>query len=187
MHRASSRYGAPTAKPLWEAPLDGQPGSDLYGSPVVWRNTVYIGVAGGFGEHFDADVRVRGNVVAVDARTGRMRWKSYTVPEGSDGGAVWTTPAIDPRAGRLYVGTSNAYHPPAWTTTDAIVAMRASDGALVGHHQATGGDVYTHLGAQGPDLDFGSSPNLFRLGVRAGLWWVSFRNPGCTGRATHGR
>jgi hypothetical protein len=24
--------------------------------------------------------------------------------------------------------------------------------------------VYTHLGAQGPDLDFGSSPNLFRLG-----------------------
>ena len=36
------------------------------------RNTVYIGVAGGFGEHFDADVARPGNVVAVDARTGRM-------------------------------------------------------------------------------------------------------------------
>jgi polyvinyl alcohol dehydrogenase (cytochrome) len=166
-----SRFGAPSlvalrlsdGKRLWESPLDLQPGSDLYGSPVVWRNTVYIGVAGGFGEHFDADVRVRGNVVAVDARSGRQRWKTYMVPEGSDGAAVWTTPAIDARAGRLYVGTSNAYHPPAWTTTDAIVSMRARDGAMLGHHQALGGDVYTHLGAQGPDLDFGSSPNLMRL------------------------
>jgi polyvinyl alcohol dehydrogenase (cytochrome) len=149
---------------VWESPLDSQQGSDLYGSPVVSRNTVYIGVAGGFGEHYDADVRLRGNVVAVDARTGRRRWKTYTVPEGSDGGAVWTTPAIDARSGRLYVGTGNAYHAPAWTTTDAIVSMRVRDGAVLGHHQALGGDVFTHLGEQGPDFDFGSSPNLMRLG-----------------------
>jgi polyvinyl alcohol dehydrogenase (cytochrome) len=148
---------------LWESRLDRQRGSDLFSSPVVWKNTVYIGVAGGFGEHEDPDVRVRGNVVAVDARTGRLRWKTYTVPVGSDGGAVWTTPAIDARAGRLYVGTGNAYHAPAWTTTDAIVSVRARDGALLGHHQGLAGDVYTHLGEQGQDFDFGSSPNLMRL------------------------
>ncbi len=166
-----SRFNAPSlvalrlsdGARLWESPLDSQKGSDLYGSPVVSRNTVYIGVAGGFGEHNDADVRVRGNVVAVDARTGRRRWKTYMVPQGWDGGAVWTTPAIDARAGRLYIGTGNAYHDPAWTTTDAIVSMRARDGAMLGHHQALGGDVYAYLGEQGADFDFGSSPNLMRL------------------------
>jgi polyvinyl alcohol dehydrogenase (cytochrome) len=148
---------------LWQSPLDNQSGSDVFGSPVVWKNTVYIGVSGGFGEHNDPDLRLRGNIVAVDARTGRRRWKTYTVPEGSDGAPVWTTPAIDTRAGRLYVGTGNAYHAPAWTTTDAILSVRARDGALLGHHQAFGGDAYTHLGEQGPDFDFGSSPNLMRL------------------------
>lgn len=168
---------------VWDSVLDRQKDSDTWGSPIVWKRSVYIGTSGAFGEVNDPNVSVRGSVVALNARTGKRRWKTYTVPKGRDGGGVWTTGAIDPRLGRLFVGTGNAYHAPAADTTDAMLALSLRTGKIVARFQATPDDVWTETTNffSGPDADFGASPNLVAgpggrplvgEGQKSGAYWA---------------
>jgi polyvinyl alcohol dehydrogenase (cytochrome) len=172
---------------LWTRTLDTQKDSDTFGSPVVWNGTVFIGTSSLFGELNDPDVNVRGSVVALDARTGRRKWKTFTVPPGLDGGSVWSTPAIDTATGRLFVGTGNAYHEPAADTTDSILALDTKSGRILDHFQATPGDVWnaTTGVTDGPDADFGASPNLITgtdgrplvgEGQKSGTYWAVDRS-----------
>jgi polyvinyl alcohol dehydrogenase (cytochrome) len=144
---------------VWSTTIDSNKDSDAYGSPVVWSGTVYIGTSASYGEDSDPTVNAQGSIVALDAATGALRWRTYMVPPGDDGGAVSSTPAIDTASGTLYVGTGNAYHAPVAPTTDAIVALDAGTGAIVGHFQATPSDASPNGG--GPDADLIASPNLF--------------------------
>ncbi len=164
----------------WRAPLSTQPSSanaDVFGSPTFWHGTVYIGTSGPNGDGSTA----RGSVVALNEATGARRWISYTVPPGHDGGAVWSTPALDSASGALYVGTGNAYHQPAADTTDAILALSAASGRVLGHFQATPDDTFAADNPLGPDADFGASPNLLRSptgaalvgeGQKSGTYWA---------------
>lgn len=145
----------------WKVALSNQPSStnaDVYGSPVYWNGTVYIGTSGPNGDGSTA----RGSVVALDEATGKLRWRTFTVPAGDDGGSVWSTPAIDVATGRLYVGTGNAYHAPAADTTDAMLVLDAASGSILGHFQAVADDTFAPDNPAGADLDFGASPNLLR-------------------------
>jgi len=145
----------------WDTTLTTQPTSFAYGSPTFWRGTVYMGTSGPLGDVSTA----RGTVSALNESTGAIRWQTFTVPAGDDGGPVWSTPAIDPRTGRLYVGTGNAYHPPAADTTDAILSLDAGTGQILGSWQANAGDTFDVANDPvGPDFDFGASPNLLRAG-----------------------
>lgn len=167
---------------VWDRTLTTQNGSDVFGSPVVWNGTVYMGTSADNGD----DSTMRGTVVAMDALTGAVKWETFMVPPGSDGGAVWSTPAIDTSTGRLFVGTGNAYHPPAADTTDAIVALDARTGAMLAHFQATPNDVFSSAdNPAGPDADFGASPNLFTgrdgrklvgEGQKSGVYWAFDRD-----------
>src|SRR3954464_12357828 len=149
---------APSAGPVCGGPeLTNQPKSSVYGSPTFSKGTVYIGTSGPNGD----DSTARGTVVALNEASGAVRWRTFTVPEGHDGGPVWATPAIDTATGRMYVGTGNAYHGEAADTTDAILALDASTGAILGHYQAVSGDAFAADNPLGPDADFGASPNLF--------------------------
>src|SRR5207244_3416005 len=122
-----------------------------------WRGVAYVGTSGPNGDQSTA----RGSVVAIDESTGAARWQTYTVPPGHDGGAVWSTPAIDAATGRVYVGTGNSYHPPAAETTDAVLALDAATGEILGHFQAAADDNFdSQDNPAGPDADFGASPNL---------------------------
>src|SRR4051794_34625884 len=161
----------------WEQVLTRQQGSYVYGSPTFWKGALYIGTAGPNSDESTA----RGSVVALDQATGRVRWRTFTVPPGHDGGAVWSTPAIDTSTGRLYVGTGNAYHDPAAATTDSILALSAATGRLLGHFQTTPGDVWEMNAPAGPDYDFGASPNLIAgasgvplvgEGSKSGTYWA---------------
>jgi polyvinyl alcohol dehydrogenase (cytochrome) len=141
----------------WRVTLTRQPGADVYGSPVFWRGTVYIGTSG---NSFDVST-ARGSLVALNEATGRLRWQTFTVPPGHDGGGVWGTPAIDTVAKRIYIGTGNAYHPPVADTTDSILVIDPRTGGILGHYQALTGDSFDLLNNPlGADADFGSSPNL---------------------------
>lgn len=163
----------------WDTVLTKQAGSSMYGSPAIWNGTIFVGTSGNNTD----DSTARGSMLAIDGASGAIRWQTYTVPPDRDGAAVWSTPAIDTATGRLYVGTGNNYHEPATETGDAILAMDAGTGAILGHFQATPGDTFSggDNPAGGPDHDFGASPNLFTGadgralvgdGQKSGVYWA---------------
>ncbi len=167
-----------TGAARWNRVLTAQRGSDVYGSPVFWRGTVYIGTSANNEDNSTA----RGSIVAIDEATGRVRWQTFMVPPGSDGAAVWSTPAIDPATGRLYAGTGNNYHNPTTDTEDAVIAVDTATGAIVAKYQATSGDSFSLAdNPTGPDADFGASPNLMTgadglplvgEGQKSGTYWA---------------
>jgi polyvinyl alcohol dehydrogenase (cytochrome) len=104
---------------LWSTKVDDHPGSVITQSPVIYQDVVYVGVSS-VEETLAAQVpgyvccSFRGSVLALDARTGRVLWKTYTVPgaetPGFAGGAVWSsTPVVDENRGSLYITTGNNY------------------------------------------------------------------------------
>jgi quinohemoprotein ethanol dehydrogenase len=115
-----------TGKPVWETRVVyPQDQYTLTMSPRIAGGKVIIGASGG-------DKPTRGQFVAVDAQTGRLAWRFYTVPgdpsqgfeseamrraaktwggdfyKNGGGGAVWDGFAYDPDANLVYVGTGNA-------------------------------------------------------------------------------
>jgi polyvinyl alcohol dehydrogenase (cytochrome) len=107
----------------WITTLDTHFTAVITAAPVVHDGVVYIGVASK--EEAAATLpgypccTFRGSAVAVDAATGKIRWKSYMVPDdggkpgGWSGGGIWNvTPALDPRSHTLYVTTGNNYSVP---------------------------------------------------------------------------
>ncbi len=161
----------------WDAILTDQPDSSMFGSPVPWKGTIYVGTSGPNND----DSKARGSVVALDEADGRMRWQTFTAPPGADGVAVWSTPAIDATTGRLYVGTGNNYHAPTTDLEDSIVSLDSGTGRVLGHFQATANDSFAADNPAGPDYDFGASPNLFAgpdgrplvgEGQKSGTYWA---------------
>jgi polyvinyl alcohol dehydrogenase (cytochrome) len=131
---------------------------------------------------------LRGSVSALDAATGAILWKTYSIaaepqPKGRNprgvqqygpaGGGIWNSPTIDAKRGLLYVGTGNGFAEPAQPTTNSILAIDLLTGMIRWKFQALANDVWlwqcdpgtpTHTANcprnQGPDHDFGSSPLL---------------------------
>jgi len=107
----------------WITQVDSQPAAIITGSPVVFNGVVYQGVSSGeegLASSFSYPCCTsRGSVVALDAKTGKMLWQTFTVPPngglpgGYSGGAVWQPPAIDPTRGSLFIGTGDNYSVPA--------------------------------------------------------------------------
>jgi polyvinyl alcohol dehydrogenase (cytochrome) len=132
--------------------------------------------------------RFRGNLVALDARTGSELWRTYTSPEpkptrisktgvqfyGPSGASIWASPTIDLRRKLLYVMTGNGYSDPDIKTADAIVALDLNTGKVRWSQQATPDMFNWDCGSRagggncpenhGPDEDFGSSGVLLDVG-----------------------
>jgi polyvinyl alcohol dehydrogenase (cytochrome) len=53
-----------------------------------------------------------------------------------------TTPTIDTKRKRVYVGTGNAYTFPAAVGTDSVIAMDTDTGKIVWQHQEVKGDAF---------------------------------------------
>ena len=101
--------------------IDVQPGSDVYGSPVVFDGLVFEGVSGGSAELGDEADRYafQGSYVILDAATGdvlKKEWVIHPPNEPADefaGAGIWSTPALDRAAKLAYVGTANPFRPQA--------------------------------------------------------------------------
>jgi alcohol dehydrogenase (cytochrome c) len=119
-----------TGEQQWSARIGRwQDGATITSAPLYYDGRVYTGLSGG-------EFQIRGRLTAVDAETGKIDWRFYTVPGpgevGHDtwpksedswkrGGApVWQTPAVDPDLGLLYFSTGNA-------SPDDLGHLRAGD------------------------------------------------------------
>jgi polyvinyl alcohol dehydrogenase (cytochrome) len=130
----------------------------------------------------------RGSLVALDASTGNIVWRAYTLPQppamtgfttagvpayGPSGAAVWTTPSIDPASGTVFIGTGNNYTG-VTAQEDAMAAYDVNTGQLKWMTQFAGHDTWNisciadpfvfNCPNPGSDFDFGASPNVFRIG-----------------------
>jgi len=165
-----------TGAVVWETEvIDWEQGYSITGAPLVVKDMVLTGVAGG-------EFGIRGFVKAFDARTGAERWTAYTIPgpgePGNDtwpgdtwkngGGPTWTTGVFDPDLNLVYWNTGNAAP---WNChvrkgdnkwTAATIAIDADSGKIAWGFQYTPWDCWDYdavstplladvaLGDQGP-------------------------------------
>ena len=184
---------AVTGKALWTTRIEDHPDARITGAPTLAGTTLFVPTASGE-ESKAADPKYpccsfRGSVVALQASTGKVLWKNYTIAKepkagamnnagvqlmGPSGAAVWSSPTFDAVKGMIYVTTGNNYSDPPNDTSDAILAFKAASGDLAWSSQVTSGDAYNMAcssdqlpsncpGANGLDLDFGSSAILVDL------------------------
>jgi polyvinyl alcohol dehydrogenase (cytochrome) len=189
----ANAYGvdAQTGKPLWKTHVDDQRFAIITGAPTLSSGVLYVPVTS-YEEVTGANPQYpccsfRGSVAALDAATGKLLWRSYTIAgeakptgknaagvelRGPSGAGIWSSPTVDLKRHMLYVTTGDSYSDPPADTSDAFMAFRLEDGALAWSRQMTAGDAYTVAcapgfpdtsncpKAKGPDLDFGSSAIL---------------------------
>jgi polyvinyl alcohol dehydrogenase (cytochrome) len=69
-------------------------------------------------------------MLALDANTGAIKWRTYTAPAGYSGNSVWgSTPVIDHTRNSVYITTGNNYSVPAGV--QACVAAAGDNAAAV--------------------------------------------------------
>jgi len=193
-HGNAYAVDAVTGKILWKTRVDDHPSAQITGAPTLFEGRLYVPVSS-LEEATGADpkyecCKFRGSLSALDASTGKVLWKSYTIAEepkrvkknregvqlwGPSGAGVWSSPSVDPKGRRVYVTTGDNYSNPATNTSDAFVAFDMDTGKLIWWTQILAGDAYNvDCGlpaekqvncpdANGPDYDFGSSPILVDL------------------------
>jgi quinohemoprotein ethanol dehydrogenase len=108
-----------TGKLAWSTlVMPWQQGYTITSAPLYADGMVITGISGG-------EYNTRGRVTAYDAKTGKERWRFYTVPGPGEaghetwpatgdawmrGGApVWQTPSVDPALGLVFFSTGNAH------------------------------------------------------------------------------
>ena len=183
---------ATTGKLLWKTKIEDHLLSRITGSPILYQDKIYVPVSS-FEETAGRDPKYecctfRGSLVALNAYTGKISWKSYAIQDtpkpfkknssgtqmyGPAGGAIWAAPTIDAKRGLIYVGTGNSYTDVATENSDAIMAFDLKSGKLKWSNQLMPKDNFL-VGCRqpgvgncpetaGPDYDFGSSVILRKL------------------------
>jgi len=138
-------------------------------APLFVNGKVLIGGTGG-------EYKVRGNVSAYDAATGKQLWRFNTVPGpgefGNDtwagdswktgGAAVWSSPSADPALGLVYFVTGNPAPDENGSNraginlfSDCILALDINTGAYKWHFQEVHHDLW--------DYDANQPPHLFTI------------------------
>jgi polyvinyl alcohol dehydrogenase (cytochrome) len=183
---------AATGARLWKTDVDDHAAAVVTGAAQVFDGVLYVPVSS-----YESFLPIqpkyecctfRGSVVALEAATGKVLWKTYTIDvaaqptttsksgaqmHGPSGAAVWSALTMDERRDRLYFGTGNNYSDPVTSRSDAVVALDRRSGAIVWARQFAARDAYNSScevpgkpncpTADGPDADFGQPPLLVTL------------------------
>jgi alcohol dehydrogenase (cytochrome c) len=142
---------------VWKTPLaDIHQGYSATGAPLVVKNLVLVGIAGG-------ENGQRGFIDAYESQTGKRAWRFYVVPAAGEpgsetwagdswkngGGHPWTTGTYDPDLNLVYWGTGNPG--PDYNGglragdnlyTCSLVALDADSGKLKWYYQFTPHDTH---------------------------------------------
>jgi polyvinyl alcohol dehydrogenase (cytochrome) len=171
---------AATGALIWSHEVDDHPAARATGAPVLYDGRLYVPLSG-VSEETAASMpdyeccTFRGSLTALDANTGTVVWKTFTVDEpkprgksttgkqlwGPAGVPIWSTPTVDAKRGLLYAATGNAYADPPPPTSDAVVAFSIETGEIVWVNQLAPGDVWI-LGCDAQssgDPEAGQNPN----------------------------
>lgn len=164
---------AKNGKLLWKRVICGNPDNfacafdlldptRIFSSPAVFAGLVFVGhTADGFNHY-------RGGFEAIDAATGKLRWRFETDPKlNSRGqvigaynrgcGSVWSSAAIDTNSGLVFFGTGDCHGDATPPYHEAIIALD-----IAGHLRWK----YRPREKDTCDFDFGATPNIIAFGNR---------------------
>ncbi len=141
---------AANGQQIWRSQLaDPSQAFHIFGSPLVFDGKIYIGLA----SHC-VNPCITGRLVCADASDGRVLWSFATAPDGSLGGAVWSSVAVDAGRRMVYAGTGN-FCGGTDTHSSAVIALNADTGSLIWEFKKLRADLN--------NLDFGASPCFFDI------------------------
>jgi len=152
---------ATVGKLIWKTRVENYPGALITGAPVLYAGHLYVPVSSGeeiLGAGPDYECcKFRGSLSSLDAATGKVIWKTYTIPDepkpirkngkgvqqwGPSGAGVWSAPTIDAQRHAIYVTTGDSYSDPAARTSDAFVAFDMETGHVLWSRQMTENDAF---------------------------------------------
>jgi alcohol dehydrogenase (cytochrome c) len=150
-----------TGEVVWERKI-AEPaiGETLTVAPLVVRDLAIVGAAGG-------EFGIRGYIEATDLNTGKVAWRTYTIPGAGEpgnetwkdgkerwkhgGGSIWETATYDPQSDTFYQGIGNAgpdydiqYRPGDNKWTASVLALGPNDGKIKWGFQYTPQDPYDY-------------------------------------------
>jgi quinohemoprotein ethanol dehydrogenase len=150
-----------TGKEVWRTPVeDWHNGYGMTAAPLYYDGIVYTGITGG-------EFGIRGRLTALDAKTGKILWRAYTLPApgepGGDswpagtthytrgGASIWNTPALDPQLGLVYfaVGNCGPDYDGSMREGDnlfcaSLLAVNAKTGGYAWHFQQVHHDIWDY-------------------------------------------
>jgi PQQ-dependent dehydrogenase (methanol/ethanol family) len=150
-----------TGKEVWRTPVeDWHNGYGITNAPLYFDGIVYSGITGG-------EFGIRGRLTALDAKTGKILWRAYTLPGpgevGSDtwpagtdqamrgGASIWNTPALDPELGLVYFAVGNCGPDYDGSVREgdnlfcaSVLAVNAKTGAYAWHFQEVHHDIWDY-------------------------------------------
>jgi alcohol dehydrogenase (cytochrome c) len=145
-----------TGKIVWEKNLRDHPDMFITAAPLALKDSIIIGASGG-------DRGTRNWVASLDAKTGNVLWKTYSIPGPGEpghetwkdknnawqtgGGAFYVTGSYDPAYNLTYWGSGNPvpgydaqYRPGDNLYTSSAIAFDAATGKISWWHQYTPND-----------------------------------------------
>ncbi len=179
---------------LWKTHVETNSDASIAGTPKLDGDRLYVPISGGEESVGAANpkfacCKMRGSIVALDAKTGKQIWKSYTISDppkltgktsagvenwGPSGASAWTSPTIDSKLHAIYIGTGVNFSAPATPTSDSVMAFDEATGRALWTTQAVQGDLFNFgctteqkpncPAPPGSDHDIGSSPILKDIG-----------------------
>ena len=150
-----------TGKVVWETNMVyGQAETRITAAPLALKDKIIVGASGG-------DSGVRDWIAGLDAATGRVLWRKFTIPApgepGSEtwkgagnawqtgGGAVWVTGTYDPDTNQTIWGTGNPvpmfdpfYRPGDNLYTNSAISWDPEFGNMNWYFQYTPGDMWDY-------------------------------------------
>lgn len=188
---------ARTGKVRWNMTLYEPPGAGyaMTVAPLALKGLIIVGNSGG-------EYGARGFIAALDAQTGKERWRTYTVPAPNEaggstwpgntylhgGGPAWLTGSYDPETNTLFWGVGNP-GPWLWSQrkgrnlfTDSVLALDPATGHIKWYFQQTPNDTWDYDNTNVPvlaDVTIGGRPRkVFYQASRNGWFYVVDRTNG---------
>jgi alcohol dehydrogenase (cytochrome c) len=188
-----------SGKVVWETNMVfGQPELRITAAPLALKDKIIVGASGG-------DSGVRDWIAALNAATGEVAWRQFTIPApgeaGSEtwkgannawqtgGGAVWVTGTYDPDTDQTIWGTGNpvpmfdpTYRPGDKLYTNSAISWDPATGKMNWYFQFTPGDMWdydevgTHILIDG--VVAGQPRKLIKHSARNGYLYTMDRHNG---------